>query len=114
MTSEELRSSLLEAEKKGKIGLLVWANWTVWDNLAFDFKPGNQYYDFALSQIKKSKEATISCDWNGLSMPGLFAVSTQKLLSSDEFFTHFLNMCEEGHYEGPITLVPITEENDLS
>ena len=46
-------------------------------------------------------------------MPGIIAVSVQKLSSSDEFFSHVLNMCEGGHYEGPITLVPLNEIIDF-
>jgi len=46
-------------------------------------------------------------------MPGIITVSMQKLCSSDEFFSYVLGMCEEGHYEGPITLVPLNEVSDF-
>ena len=112
MTEKLLRDSLKEAQEKEQIGLFIWANWTVWDDNGFDMKPGNESYDFALSQISKGEEATISAEWNGLSMPGIIAVSVQKLSSSDEFFNHVLNACEKGHYEGPITLVPLCEVSE--
>ncbi|MCI8700310.1 MAG: hypothetical protein HFJ47_03085 [Clostridia bacterium] len=76
-------------------------------------KQGNGHYDFALSQISKGEEATISTEWNGLSMPGIIAVSMQKLSSSDEFFAYVLSICKEGHYEGPITLIPSNEVIDF-
>lgn len=75
------------------------ANWTVWDDLGFEMKPGNESYDFAFSQISKGEEVTISVEWNGLSMPGFISVSVQKLNSSTEFFKHVLEACEKGHYE---------------
>jgi len=113
MTEQLLRNAVKEAQEKNQLGLLIWANWTVWDDLAFDMKPGSEHYDFALSQISNGEEVTISTEWNGLSMPGIIAVSMQKLSSSDEFFLHVLGMCEEGHYEGPITLVPLNEVSDF-
>ena len=109
MTEKLLRDTLKEAQEKDQLGLLIWANWTVWDDLGFEVKPGNESYDFAFSQISKGEEATTSAEWNGLSMPGFIAVSVQKLNSSDEFFKCVLNACEKGHYEGPITLVPLNE-----
>ena len=109
MTKRLLWDVLNEAKQKGQVGLLIWSNWSVWDECAFDMKPGNKSYDFALSQISKGEEATISAEWNGFSMPGLIAVSVQKLSSSEEFLNFVLQMCEKGNYEGPITLVPLNE-----
>lgn len=106
MTEKILRDTLKEAQAKDQLGLLVWANWRVWNDSAFEMKPGNKDYDFAFSQILKGEEATIRADWNGLSVPGFIAISVQKLNSSDEFFKHVLVTCQKGHYEGPITLVP--------
>ena len=71
------------------------------------------HYDFALYQISKGEDATIQTKWNGLSMPGIIAVSMQKLSSSNEFFAYVLSMCKEGHYEGPITLIPSNEVIDF-
>lgn len=113
MTEQLLRNAVKEAQGKEQFGLLIWANWTVWDDLAFDMKQGNRHYDFALSQISKGEEATISTEWNGLSMPGIIAVSMQKLSSSDEFFAYVLSICKEGHYKGPITLIPSNEVIDF-
>lgn len=113
MTEKLLRNAIKEAQEKKQLGLLIWANWTVWDNLAFDMKPGSEHYDFALSQISSEEEATISIEWNELSMPGIIAVSVQKLSSSAEFFTHVLSMCKKGLYEGPITLIPLNEVIDF-
>lgn len=113
MTEQLLRNAVKEAQEKEQLGLLIWANWTVWDDLAFDMKQGNEHYDIALSQLSKGEEATIQTEWNGLSMPGIIAVSMQKLSSSDEFFTYVLSTCKEGRYEGPITLVPSNEIIDF-
>ena len=109
MTEQLLRNAVKEAQEKYQLGLLIWANWTVWDDLAFDMKQGNEHYDIALSQIVKGEEVTIKAEWNGLSMPGIIAVSVQKLISSSDFFNQVLKVCEEGHYEGPITLVPANQ-----
>lgn len=109
MTEKLLQDVLKEAQEKGQVGLFIWANWTVWDNIGFETKPGNENYDFALSQIQKGEEATVQVKWNGLSMPGFISVSVQKLNSSEEFFNNVLNKCGEGHYQGPITLIPSNE-----
>ncbi|MDE5830148.1 MAG: hypothetical protein K2H53_00070 [Clostridia bacterium] len=109
MTEQLLRNSLNEAQKKAQDGLLIWANWNQWDDHASDLKLGNENYDFALSQIAKGEEATIKAEWNGLYMPSIIAVSVQKLLSSNDFFNHVLKVCKDGHYEGPITLVPANQ-----
>ena len=109
MTEQLLQDTLKEAQEKDQLGLLIWANWTIWDNFAFKVKPGDEFYDFALSQISKGKEAIISAEWNGLSMSGFIAVSIQKLNSSDEFLKEVLTSCKRGNYEGPITLIPANE-----
>lgn len=106
MTEKILRNALKEAQEKEQLGLFIWPNWTVWEELVFYMRPKGKYYNFAVSQISKGEEATISFERNGLSMPGIIAVSVQKLSSSSEFFSHVLSMCEEAHYEGPIILVP--------
>lgn len=107
MTEQLLRDILKEAQTKEQLGLFIWANWTVWDDLWYQTKPKNKDYDFAFSQISKGEEATISIEQMGLLMPGFIAVSVQKLNSSDDFFKLVLEVCEKGHYEGPITLVPL-------
>ena len=109
MTEKLLWDSLNEAQKKAQYGLLIWANWHLWDDLASDLQPGNENYDITLSQIVKGEEVTIKAEWNGLSMPGIIAVSVQKLLSSSDFFNQVLKVCEESHYECPITLVPANQ-----
>ena len=109
MTEKLLRDTLKEALEKKQSGLLIWSNWSVWDDWVFTLQPGNENYNFALLQISKKEEATISVEWNGLSMPGLIAISVEKLNSSDEFFNHILKTCEKGLYGGPITLVPLNK-----
>lgn len=109
MTEELLRDSLNKAQENEQIGLLIWANWTCWDDHAFEMKHGNKSYDFAMSQVTKGEEATIQFEWNGLAMPGFMAVSVQKPLSSNEFFNYVLKKCEEGHYDGPITFIPMNK-----
>jgi len=114
MTEEKLRNALKEATEKGKIGLLIWSCWRTWDTFATDMLSGCKHYDVVLSQVEAGDEAKIYIDFNGFTMLGMFAVPIQKLLSSDEFFTHILNICEKEHYEGPISFLPITEADDLS
>ena len=102
MTEKMLRNILTEATEKNQIGLFIWANWMVWDDLAFEMKAGNRSYDFALSQITREKEATIST-------PGFIAISIKKVNSSDKFLKEVLEVCKKGHYEGPVTLIPLNE-----
>ena len=113
MTEQLLRNAVKEAQEKKQIGLIIWANHTVWNNLAFEMKQGNEHYDFALSQISNGKEAAILTEFNGFVMPGIIAISTQKLSSSNEFFSYVLGICKKGPYEGPITLVPLNEVSDF-
>lgn len=109
MTENILRNVLKEAKQKGQIGLFIWANWTVWDNMLSEVKPGNGSYDFAFSKISKGEAATVPTDWNGLSMPGFIAVSVQELNASDDYFKKILNLCIKYHYHGPISLVPLNK-----
>ena len=109
MTEKMLRNILTEATEKNQIGLFIWANWMVWDDLAFEMKAGNRSYDFALSQITKEKEATISTEISGFSTPGFIAISIKKVNSSDKFLKEVLEVCKKGHYEGPVTLIPLNE-----
>ena len=49
MTEKLLRNAVKEAQEKKQLGLLIWANWRVWDDLAFDIESGSEHYNFALS-----------------------------------------------------------------
>ena len=109
MTEKLLRDTLKEAQEKNQLGLILWSCWAVWDDLGFELKPGNEHYDFALSQISKNEEATSSVICNGFSMAGFIAVSLEKLNSSDEFFNTILKECEKHHFDGPITLLPLNK-----
>ena len=109
MTEKLLRNSLIEAQGKGEIGLFIWANWRVWDDLAYEMKKGNKYYDVAISQVLKHEEATISTQLCGFDAPGILAVSVSKMINSEEFFKHVLEICEKGNYKGPITFIPSNE-----
>ena len=106
MTEKILRDVLKEAQKQKQLGLFIWGNHTLWDGLAFEMKPENETFAFAIYQICQGKESFIWSDWNGTPIPGAIAVPLHKLISSEKFFAHILHMCEEGQYEGPITLVP--------
>ena len=108
MTEKLLRDSLIEAQGKGEIGLFIWANWRVWDDLAFNMKEGDEKY-FAISQVLKQEEATISTQLCGFQAPGIFAVPVPKMIKSEDFFKYVLEMCEKGNYKGPITFIPSNE-----
>ena len=106
MTEKLLRDSLKEAQEKGQIGLLIWANWTQWDDCAADIRQGNENYEFALSQILKEEEATITVEYIGIDMPVVIAVSVKKLESSKKFFEDVLEILQRNCYKGPVTLLP--------
>ena len=112
MTEELLRQALKEAQKKGQIGLLIWSNWSIWDDVAYQLKEGNENYDFALAQVEKEEEATMIYEWAGFKMAGYLAVSVKKLGNSEEFFKEIFGICEKEHYTGPITLIPLNELAD--
>lgn len=109
MTKKLLRDTLKEAQEKEQLGLLVWANWPLWDDCASDMKPGDKSYDFLLSQISKKEEGTIYKNWCGFNLPGIIGISVEKLSSSDESLHSLLDACQKGNYEGPITLIPLNE-----
>ena len=56
MTEKLLRDSLTEAKSNGEVGLFIWANWRVWDDLAYEMKQGNKYYDVAISKVLKQEK----------------------------------------------------------
>ena len=113
MTEQQLRNAVREAEEKEQLGLLIWSDWAVWNDFAFEVKQYIETYDFALSKISKGEETIVSTKWKGISMPGFFAVSAERLSSSDEYFLHVLNMCKKKNYKGPITLVPLNKISDF-
>ncbi len=51
-------------------------------------------------------------DFAGLHIPMFFAVSVQKLVSSDNLLQHILHICEANQYNGPITFVPSNEVSE--
>lgn len=109
MTKNLLRSALKEAQEKEQIGLLIWPNWRLYEDFSSHIIPGEESYDFALSQVNKCEEATIGFEWNGLKIPGIIAVSVEKMASSDEFFNTVLDNCKTNHLTGPIVLIPSNE-----
>ena len=112
MTELLLRDVLKEAQRKEQQGLFIWTSWPFWDNCRNDMKLGNDSYEFALSQIFLGKEATVFYDFAGFYIPMFFAISVQKLVSSDHLLKHILHMHEAHHYDGPITLVPSNEVSE--
>jgi len=111
MTEKLLKDVLKEAQEKQQIGLLIWPMWRIWDDIAYEIKPGDKDYDFALSQVKKGEEATIVVQ-NGFLISHIIAIPVKKLLESEEFFKHVLKVCEQYQIEGPITLLPLNELAD--
>lgn len=113
MIENLIRETLKEAQQKEQRGLLIWANWRVWDEFAFNMKEGNENYDFALSHIERGETATIDFSMGGFYGTAIFAVPVEKLLSSTEYFENFVNMCNRKQMEGPITLVPSNEVSEI-
>lgn len=112
MTANNLRTTLIRINKdypSPMLEMFIWANWRVWDDFAFEMKEGDEKYDFAISQVLKQEEATISTQLCGFDAPGVLAVSISKMINSEEFFSHVLKTCEKGNYKGPITFIPSNE-----
>lgn len=103
-----LRAVVKEANEKGQEGILIWASWIIWDEVADELKEGNEHFDFAVRQSSNGEDGTITLDWLGLTMPAANIVSIKKL-TSEQYFQQILELCEEENFEGPITLLPLNE-----
>jgi len=112
MTESLLRLCLKEAEKKGQTGLIIWANWSIWDEIAYKLEEGKKDYDFILSQIEKEEKVTLTTEWAGFKMAGCLAVPVIKLRDSAEYFEEVLKDCRNNCYVGPVTLLPLNEVAD--
>lgn len=113
MIENLIRETLKEAQQKEQRGLLIWANWRVWDEFAFNMKEGNEIYDFALSHIERGGTAAIYVNMEGFYRTAIEIVPVEKLHSSTEYFENFVNMCKREQMEGPITLVPSNEVSKI-
>lgn len=109
MTEELLRLAVNGAKNKGQVGLIIWSNWSIWDEVAYKLEEGNKNYDLALTQVQKEEEATMDYEWAGFKMSAYLAVSVNKMSNSKEYFKKILEICQQEHYTGPITLIPLNE-----
>lgn len=109
MNKEQLLRVLNEAKDKGQTGFFIWANWTIWDDIAFEMKPGNEDYDFAMSRISQNLPAVVTCYNNGFKLVAFIAVSVGKLSSDEALFNRVLEICNKNNYQGPFTLLPSNE-----
>ena len=112
MTEQLLRNCVKEAQEKGQIGLFIWVSWKIWDEHGSEMTEDNELYDLALLQIKRGEAATIDFVMGGFHGVGIFAVSLEKLNSSEWYFREFLKTCEMRKMEGPITLIPSNKVSD--
>ena len=104
-----LREAVEEANQKKQQGLLIWLSRRMWDDSRDIMSQGNEHYDFAISQVFKDKDATITIDLFGLKTPAIFAVPVQKMKNSEEYFQMIINICEYFDNIGPITFIPSNE-----
>ena len=104
-----LRDAVKEADDKNEKGMLIWLSRRIWDELREIMRDGNEHYDFALSQISKEKDATITVNFFGLKTPAIFAVPVQKMKNSEEYFQNIINACKYFDDIGPITFIPSNE-----
>ena len=109
MSKEQLLNVLKEANDKVQTGLFIWANWTIWDDIAFEMKPGNEDYDFAISRISQNRETTITYNCHSFEMPAFIAVPVGKLSFDEAFFNRVLEICNKCNCQGPFTLLPSNE-----
>ena len=109
LSEQILRNAIEKAEQKNQQGLLIWLSKSVWNDIGDIICKGNEHYDFALSQIFREKEATITFDFFGIKMPAIYALPVQKLKNSEEYFQMVMNACKEYRSIGPILLIPSNE-----
>ena len=101
-----LREAVKEADKKKEKGILIWLDRRFWDEARDALREGNEHYDFAISQVFKEKEGTITVNMFGFKTPAIYAVPVQKMKNSEEYFQMIIKACEYFNNVGPITFIP--------
>lgn len=101
-----LREAVEEAHRKKQQGLLIWLSRVIWDDTRDIMSEGNEHYDFTLTQVSEEKDATITVEWFGLTMPASFAVPVKKMKNSEVYFQMVMNACKDKGNIGPITFIP--------
>lgn len=114
MQKQLLRDVIKEAQRKEQIGIIIWANSTIYDSLASELSPKSKLYNHILEKVSKGDEMQLYAEWNSFPMPGLIIIPVQKMLSYGSFFDYILYLCEKGHYDGPFTFIPSNELSDFS
>ena len=94
---EKLRRAIKEARQTNQSMIVIWATWKHWYDFKEFFSPKS-----GISQ----KEDNSLPEWTGIVSGTAIVVSVEQIASSDDFFNQIVNLCEELHYEGPITLLP--------
>lgn len=112
MEEKLLRDSLEEAQKNGKVGLIIWKSVYFQNEYKYKLKRYN-----AFSENQKDIEETafgtyphfgsffgsVPCD----DVPNTvcFSVPVNRLLSENEFFNKVLTFSKVHHYTGPVEFV---------
>lgn len=104
-----LRNAVEKADQKKQQGLLIWLSSRVWNEIGETICEGNEHYDFALAQVSKEKDATITYNWFGIKIPAIYAVPVKKMKNSEEYFQKIMNACREMGNIGPIVFIPSNE-----
>lgn len=112
MTEELLRQALKEAEKKGQLGLLIWSNWSIWEEMAYELDEEDERYNLVLAQVKEGREAVLPFEYAGFQLSACLAVSVKKLSNLEGNFEVILEICRQNHFMGPFTLLPLNELAD--
>ena len=112
MTEELLRQALKEAEKKGQQGLLIWSNWSIWEEIEHELDEGDERYNLILSQVEKGKEVILPIEYAGFQLSACIAVSVKKLSNVEGNFETILAICRQNSFCGPFTLLPLNELAD--
>lgn len=104
MTEELLRNFLKEAKENGQIGLFIWENWSLWDDLSGTLKQGNETYEQCIEELEKGEDIDINLEENKKTI--IIAVPTKKAFNSKQSLKKILKRCEKSKLEGPITFIP--------
>lgn len=103
MTSQELRTILMETVKENETGLIVYSSWSVYGEIA---NKDNEYYQKALREINRNESLIQILNVREISILGFIAIPMSSFLKDEEMFTKFLNVCNSFCSQGVITTEP--------
>lgn len=116
MTEKLLRESLIEAQKRKQVGLIIWSDQAECDkhlaNSENLFREGQvDIVETALGNYSSMANLVV-CAAMGFGMddkPSCMSAPVKRLVEDEDFFKKVLDHCKRYWYDGPITFAPSNE-----